>query len=106
MLRNLTDALLHPETVRKSTSDHPSNGCQEPSCRRGEAADSSPVNSLKDIWIQNENSRTGVPKRGYTMATVKEVLTLSQSVAKVMPVPLLQDAVGLALKIIQLCEVR
>jgi len=40
------------------------------------------------------------------MATVKEVLTLSQSVAKAVPVPLLQDAIGLAIKIIQLCEVR
>ena len=42
------------------------------------------------------------------MATVKAILTLSQSVAsyRFMPVPLLQDATdsGVALKIIQLYE--
>ena len=42
----------------------------------------------------------------YTVATVKEVLTLSQSAAAVVPVPFLQEAIGVALKIIQVCEVR
>jgi hypothetical protein len=41
------------------------------------------------------------------MATVKEVLILSQSTASVVPVPFLQEAIGVALKIIRLvCEVR
>jgi hypothetical protein len=40
------------------------------------------------------------------MATVKEVLTLAESAASVAPVPFLQEAIGVALKIIQLCEVR
>ncbi len=62
-----------------------------------------------DICIQklSENSRTVVPtKTEYIAATGKEVLTVLQSAAKVMPVPLLQDAIGVALKIIQVCEVR
>jgi hypothetical protein len=54
-----------------------------------------------------ENSQTVVPtKTDYALATVKEVLTLSQSAASVIPVPFLQEAIGVALKIIQLCEVR
>ena len=42
------------------------------------------------------------------MATLKEVLILFQSAASVVPVPFLQEAIGVALKIIQLvlCEVR
>ena len=40
------------------------------------------------------------------MATVKEVLTLAQSATSVIPVPFLKEAIGVALKIIQLCEVR
>jgi len=61
------------------------------------------------MWIQklSENSTTAVPTtKDYAMATVKEVLTLSQSAAGVMPVPFLQEAIGVALKIIQVCEVR
>ena len=67
-----------------------------------------PVNSLTDIWFQklSESSRTGVPtKLEYTATTGEEVLTLLQSAAGVMPVPLLQDAIRVALKVIQLCEV-
>ena len=59
--------------------------------------------------IQNlfGNSQSVVPtKTDYTVATVKEVLTLSQSAAGVMPVPFLQEAIEVALKIIQVCEVR
>jgi len=41
----------------------------------------------------------------YTTATGKEILTLLQSAAGVMPVPLLQDAIGVAVKIVQACEV-
>ena len=39
------------------------------------------------------------------MATVKEVLTLAQSAASMIPVPLLKESIGVALKIIQVCEV-
>jgi hypothetical protein len=54
-----------------------------------------------------ENSQSVFPtKTDYAMATVKEVLILSQSAASVVPVPFLQEAIGVALKIIQLCEVR
>ena len=40
------------------------------------------------------------------MATVKEVLTLAQSAASMIPIPLLKESIGVALKIIQVCEVR
>ena len=40
------------------------------------------------------------------MATVKEVLTLAQSAASMIPVPFLKESIGVALKIIQVCEVR
>ena len=65
--------------------------------------------SLTSIQIQNlsENSQSVVPsKTDYAMATVKEVLTLAQSAASVIPVPFLKEAIGVALKIIQLCDVR
>ena len=65
--------------------------------------------SLMPMWIQNlfENSQNVVPtKTDYTMATVIEVLTLSQSAAAVLPIPFLQEAIEVALKIIQVCEVR
>ena len=71
--------------------------------------DSLPAISLMPMWIQNlfENSQSVVPtKTDYTMATVKEVLTLSQSAAAVLPIPFLQEAIEVALKIIQVCEVR
>ena len=44
-------------------------------------------------------------KTEYAITTVKEVLTLSQTAASVIPVPFLNEAIGVALKIIQLCEV-
>jgi len=49
---------------------------------------------------------TVATKTEYIVATGKELLTLLQSAAGVIPVPLLQDAIGVALKIIQVCEVR
>jgi hypothetical protein len=70
---------------------------------------SGPAISLTSIWIQelSENSRSVVPtKADYAMATVKEVLSLAESAASVAPVPFLQEAIGVALKIIELCEVR
>ena len=70
---------------------------------------SRPATSLTSMWIQklSENPQTAVPTtKDYVMATVKEVLTLSQSAAAFSPVPFLQEAIGVALKIIQVCEVR
>lgn len=64
--------------------------------------------SLMDIWIQklSENSQMVVPVTEYDMASVKAVLTMSQSVAGFMPVSLwMQDSNGVALSIIELCEV-
>ena len=64
---------------------------------------------LTSIWIQKspENSQNVVPsKTDYSVATVKAVLTLAQSAASVIPVPFLNAAIGVALKIIQVCEVR
>ena len=112
MLRNLFDTYLRSETG-KSTGERPNNNfCQEvygAEIRWSETVGSRPVISLTSIWVQNlsENSQSVVPtKADYTMATVKEVLTLSQSAAGVTPVPFLQEAIGVALKIIQVCEVR
>ena len=65
--------------------------------------------SLTSILTQklSENSQSVVPtKKDYAIATVKKVLTLSQSAASVIPVPFLKEAISVALKIIQLCEVR
>ena len=70
---------------------------------------SRPAISLTSIWIQKllENSQSAVPtKTDYALATVREVLTLAQSAASVIPVPFLKEAIGVALKIIQVCEVR
>ena len=65
--------------------------------------------SLTSIWIQklSESSQTAVPtKTDYALATVKEVLTLAHSASSVIPVPFLKEAISVALRIIQLCEVR
>ena len=52
------------------------------------------------------HSQSVIPKKtDYAIATVKEVLTLAQSAASVIPVPFLKEAIGVALRIIQLCEV-
>jgi hypothetical protein len=70
---------------------------------------SRPAISLTSMWIQNlfENPQSVVPtKTDYAMATVKGFLTLSQSAAGVAPVPFLPEAIGVALKIIEVCEVR
>lgn len=42
----------------------------------------------------------------YITASGKQALILLQSAAAVIPVPLLQEAIGVALKIIEVCEVR
>jgi hypothetical protein len=60
------------------------------------------------ILVQNlpKSSYSEVPtKSDYAIITVKEVLTLAQSAALVVPVPFLTETIEIALKIIQLCEV-
>ena len=103
-LCNFIYTQLHPETGRK-TCDRPSNNA----CWWGEMVDSCPAILWRPYRVQQwaENSQNAVPtKTDYAVATVKEVLTLAQSAASVIPVPLLKEAIGVALKIIQVCEVR
>jgi hypothetical protein len=67
------------------------------------------LRTLMDIWIQGlfENSRLVVPTTTeYITASGKQALALLESAAKVIPVPFLQDAIGVALKVIELCDVR
>jgi hypothetical protein len=53
-----------------------------------------------------ENTLEVVPtKTQYIMASGKQALALLQTAASVIPVPLLQDAIGVAMKIIEVCEV-
>ena len=62
---------------------------------------------FSDVHQLAGNSQSVVPKKtDYAIATVKEVLTLAQSTAPVIPVPFLKEVISVALKIIQLCEVR
>ena len=62
--------------------------------------------TLTNIRIQNLLSENIVPTTTqYIMATGKQALALLQSAASVIPVPLLQDAIGIAVKIIQVCGV-
>ena len=66
-------------------------------------------NSLTHISIQksSETPRDVVPsKTKYIAATGKQALMLLQSAAALIPVPMMQEAIGVALKIIQMCEVR
>ena len=63
--------------------------------------------NLTDVQKLSENSKNVVPtKTDYAIATVKELLTLSKCAAAVIPVPFLKEAIEVALKIIQVCEVR
>ena len=67
------------------------------------------LRTLTNICIQtlSENNHTAVPTTTeYIMASGKQVLKLLRSAAEVIPVPLLQDAIGVALKILEVCEVR
>jgi hypothetical protein len=64
---------------------------------------------MTSIYIQllSENSRSVVPtKAQYIMATGKQALELLHSAASLIPVPLLQDVIRVAIKIIETCEVR
>ena len=55
----------------------------------------------------SEDSREVVPTTTkYITASGKQVLTLLQSAAAVIPVPMLKEAIGVAIKIIEVCQVR
>ena len=65
--------------------------------------------SLTHIWIQklSETPREVIPTTmNYITASGKQALMLLQSAAGLIPVPLIQEAIGVALKIINVCEVR
>jgi hypothetical protein len=54
-----------------------------------------------------ENPREVIPTTTkYVTATGKQALMLLKSAATLIPVPLIQEAIGVALKIIEVCEVR
>ena len=75
----------------------------------GERIDSYPPISLTHIWIQesSENRTEVVPSTAqYFMAVGKEALKVLQSAAAFIPVPLIREAVGVALKIMEVCEDR
>jgi hypothetical protein len=59
------------------------------------------------VQISSENTRAVVPSTTqYIVATGKQALALLQTAASVTPVPLVQDAIGVARRIIEVCEVR
>ena len=73
----------------------------------GERVVSYPVLSLTHIWIQesSNNPREVIPSTSkYFMATGKQSLKVLQSAAAFIPVPLIREAVGVALKIMEVCE--
>jgi len=50
--------------------------------------------------------KSDVPEtQEYVMAGGKEVIKVLQSAAELVPIPLLKDALGAAIKIIEVCEV-
>ena len=68
-----------------------------------------PAISLTRILIQklSENPREVVPSTTkYITATGKQTLMLLQSAATLIPVPAIKEVIGVALKIIEICEVR
>ena len=74
----------------------------------GERIDSYPPISLTHICNQesSDNPREVIPTTAqYITATGKQALTLLQSAAPFIPVPLIKAAVDIALKIIEVCEV-
>jgi hypothetical protein len=55
----------------------------------------------------SEDRREVIPTTiKYITASGIQALTLLQSAAALIPVPLIKEAIGVALKIIQVCEVR
>ena len=64
----------------------------------------SDVHEIQKLY---ETARTVVPTtKYYTMAAGKEILAVLQSAASLIPVPFLQEAIGVALKVIEVCEVH
>ena len=93
----------NPPTIVPATTS-PKNQVIEPKSNEGVAVGSRPAIPLTDIGIQNlsENSQTAVPTTAnYITATGKEVLKVLQSAAAVIPVSLLQEAIGVVLKIMR-----
>ena len=74
--------------------------------RGGEEIDSYPANSLTHIQKSSENPREVVPTTKYITSSEKPILVFFPSAAALEPIPLLQEAIGVALKIIEVCEVR
>ncbi|KAF8900857.1 hypothetical protein CPB84DRAFT_1847095 [Gymnopilus junonius] len=69
----------------------------------------SPVQDIEATSVKKSSSpgSAAVPTTTqYATATGKEVLTILESAAGIIPVPFLQEAIGVALKIIQVCEER
>ena len=72
----------------------------------GEWIVSYPALSLTHIWIQ-ESSDNVIPSTSkYFMATGKQSLKVLQSAAAFIPVPLIREGDGVALKIMEVCEER
>ena len=68
-----------------------------------------PASSLTHIWFQklSDNPREVIPTTSqYIMAAGKQTLVGLQSAAAFIPVPLIREAVEVALRIIEVCEVR
>ena len=115
---HLSDTLLRPGTAWNWTSTDRLDNEGMYLCRGssygdkfqggGERIDSYPSISLTQIWIQesSDNPREVIPTTTqYIKATGKQALTLLQTAAPFIPVPLIKEAVGVALKIIEVCEV-
>ena len=59
------------------------------------------------IQTSSENPREVIPTTGqYIMASGKQALVVLQSAAAFIPVPLIREAIGVALKIMEICEDR
>ena len=112
MLCNLTDAKLqgHQLAIDGITAPAPVvKIVMEPESEEVSGLILVLLMGLMSICIQKllGNTRAVVPTTTqYFMATGKQALALLQTAAGVIPVPLLQDAIGIAMKIIEVCEVR
>ena len=76
----------------------------------GERIDSYPPISLTQIWIQESSDNPREPEvipttTQYIKETGKQALKLLQTAAPFIPVPFIKEAVDVALKIIEVCEV-
>ena len=58
------------------------------------------------LKVSAAHERSAIPKfQEYATAGGKEVLKTLQSAAELVPVPLLRNALGVAIKVIEVCEV-